>query len=161
MLRGFPLTCLLSLTTLMLAGLSAQESEKPGFQLSKQEQAVIDLTNKEREKEGLSPLKANPVLCELARAHSKNMAVQKMLSHKLDGKDLSDRANDAGYKFTALGENIAMGTNLQPINAVEIWMKSEAHKANMLNSDFQQIGVGLSKSSDGDVYFTQVFGKER
>src|SRR5947209_16172136 len=111
MSRHFPLISLLVLGALLEA-LLAEEKEELKFQLSKQEQAVVDLTNEVRQKEKLEPLKVNPVLCDMARAHSKNMAEQKKLKHVLDGKDLGTRAGEAGYKFAFIGENIAMGDDM-------------------------------------------------
>ena len=52
-----------------------------GFRLSKDENALLELTNKERDKAGLAPLRANAKLFQAARDHSENMAKQDKLDH--------------------------------------------------------------------------------
>lgn len=139
-------------------GLRGDEAKK--LDLSAAEKQVVELTNKEREKEKRPALKADPILMKIAREHSKNMAKQDKLDHKLDDKEPSDRAADAGYKGRYVGENIALGLNaLPPEMAVRIWMESEGHRKNILNENYQEIGVGWAKSATGKVYWTQVFGK--
>jgi uncharacterized protein YkwD len=39
------------------------------------------------------------------------------------------------------------------------WMDSDGHRANILNCDFEAIGVGLARDSNGTAYWTQVFGR--
>src|SRR5437867_3138573 len=65
----------------------AVDKDAPALELSKEEKALLELTNKEREKAELPPLKANEKLFKAARAHSTNMAKQNKLDHKLDDKD--------------------------------------------------------------------------
>ena len=69
------------------------------FELSKDEQKLLELTNKEREKKKLSPLKPNPLLFKAARAHSANMARQEKMEHVLDGKGPGKRARAAASVF--------------------------------------------------------------
>jgi len=78
---------------------SAQERGKKAetVKLSADEKKLLDLTNAEREKEDLPPLKANAILMKLARAHSENMAKQQKLDHDLDCKTPFDRLREAEY----------------------------------------------------------------
>src|SRR5579871_6416930 len=92
----------------LLAAAAAPPDE---FKLSENEQAVVDLTNAERKKAGLDPLKPNPKLFDAARSHVANMAKQDKLEHDLDGKTSADRVTAAGYVFARTGENI--GWNYQ------------------------------------------------
>src|SRR5262245_49482281 len=84
----------------------AQEKKDPP-QMTEGEKALLDLVNKEREKEKLPPLKSNARLAKAARGHSENMARQGKLEHVLDGKTPANRADDVGYNFLRIGENIA------------------------------------------------------
>src|SRR5262249_23571155 len=93
----------------VVAGLFADEPKKDEFKLTKEEQEVLDLTNKERKDAGLAALKPNAKLFKAARDHSANMAAKNMIEHTLDGKGPAERLGDVGYKFTGLGENVAMG----------------------------------------------------
>src|SRR5262245_24426929 len=75
--------------------------------LSKEEQQILDLTNKAREEAKLPPLKPNLTLFKVARAHSANMAAKEEMNHVLDGKTPPDRIKAAGYQYSWAGENIA------------------------------------------------------
>lgn len=132
---------------------------KADFEVSKDEQRLIDLVNEAREKENLAPLKANQVLFEVARAHAANMAQQRKLSHVLDGKDVGQRLKDAGYVYTSGAENIAAGRGQAVTGIFKGWMKSPGHRANILGQPFREIGIGMAKGADHQTYYVQVFGK--
>jgi uncharacterized protein YkwD len=149
----------------VLSGAAAQdkpEKKDPAkFEISKDEQKVLDLTNAERAKEKAPPLKANAKLFAAARKHSENMAKKGELNHVLDGKGPGDRIDAEGYAWSAFGENIAYGDDLTPDGALKIWMNSPPHRANILKQEFQEIGIGIARTANGQVYYTQVFGKPR
>jgi uncharacterized protein (TIGR03000 family) len=128
--------------------------------LSPEERAILEQTNQERIKTGAAPLKATPLLCRMARAHAANMARQNQLNHTLDGKTMGDRFGASGYQFQAAGENIGLGART-PAEAVQLWMASPGHRANILNPQFQEIGIGLSTSAQGERYYAQVFARPR
>lgn len=128
--------------------------------LSKEEQAILDLTNKARAKEKLPALKVHPRLAEAARAHSKSMAKQSKLDHVLDGVEPSDRVAKTGYKIATVGENVAGGLRLPPAGAIDLWMNSEHHRKNILGEQYEHIGIGVGRNEKGEVYYTQVFGAE-
>ena len=115
--------------------------DKPkALELTRLEQAILDLTNEERKKASLPPLKVNEKLVLLARAHSENMAKQNRMDHVLDGKDPMQRARDAAYgPFVA--ENCAWGAQSAP-EVVRGWMESAGHKANILNPKATEVGIG-------------------
>jgi hypothetical protein len=123
---------------------------------SADEKAVIDLTNKERAAKGLKPLGFNAKLAEAARKHSANMAAKNTLAHELDGKGPAERVGQAGYKFGEIGENVAFGQK-DAAAALDSWMHSAGHRANILNGRFTEIGVGIARDADGRPYYTQVF----
>ena len=117
------------------------------------EQRVIDLTNAERAKQGLASLKANAELNRAADEHAEDMATQDYFSHTgLDGSSPGDRMADEGYQTRAWGENIAWGQKT-PEAVVSAWMNSPGHRANILNGNFTEIGVGFD-----DDYWVQNFG---
>lgn len=130
---------------------------KSASKLSADEQAVLDLTNKERAKQGLAPFQANEKLMRAARDHSANMAKKGQLDHTLDGKDPGGRLQDVGYRGFGWGENIAAGQR-NAAEALNSWMNSPGHRANILNAEFKEIGIGLAPHGGGGFYFTQVFG---
>jgi uncharacterized protein YkwD len=126
-------------------------------ELTKDEQAIVDFTNAERQAAGLKPLKANAKLMAAARGHAVNMAAQNTLDHKLDGKDMVDRIKAADYKYRSAGENIAFNYDT-PKACVQGWMDSPGHKRNILTEGFEEIGVSLAKNKKGEWYWVQVFG---
>ncbi|HLO49027.1 MAG TPA: CAP domain-containing protein [Kamptonema sp.] len=124
---------------------------------------VVELTNLERSKLGLPALKANPVLTTAAQNHTRNMADQDFFSHTgKDGSSPTNRVQSIGYPGVA-GENIAAGS-ATPEDVFAQWMNSSGHRANILNADYQEIGVGyyFLANDTGSVnynrYWTQVFG---
>lgn len=127
-------------------------------------QEVVNLTNQFRAEHGLKPLSIDLDLTEAAQRHSEDMAYQDYFSHT--GKDGSmpwERALGAGYESWMVGENIAAGFS-SPQAVVKGWINSEGHRANMLNSKYNEIGVGYFYMEDdvGEVnyrtYWGQLFG---
>jgi len=82
---------------------------KPEFKISEMEQAVIDVTNEERNKAKLKPLEANPLLFDAIRKHAAEMAKHDKLENDFDNVTLADRIQIEKYRFTHIGSNIAMG----------------------------------------------------
>jgi uncharacterized protein YkwD len=141
---------------------AAKASQKPGktgepeFRLSKDEKALLDLTNKQREKEGLRPLRASAKLFEAARKHSANMAGQERLAHTLDGKGPGERLREEGYRSFGWAENCAAGQRT-PADAIDTWMNSPGHRRNMLDAQYIEVGLGITVSENGTRFWTQVF----
>jgi uncharacterized protein YkwD len=153
-----PRACLLVVLVLTAGPLRAdspKEKSAPKFTPSKEEQEVIELTNKERKDAGLPPLRVSEKLFKAARAHAANMAKQKKLTHTLDDKDPGDRLKDVSYAHRGWAENVAEG-QLTPAEVLKSWMESEGHKANIL-SQHTEIGIGIATAADGTRYWTQVF----
>jgi uncharacterized protein YkwD len=72
--------------------------------------------------------------------------------------DLRSRAAAAGYRFNWLGENIAFNYP-DPQGVMQGWMLSSGHRANILNTDYTEIGVAVALNADGRPYFAQEFGQ--
>jgi uncharacterized protein YkwD len=150
---------LLGISFLMLG---SDKQEPPRLQLSKEEQTLLELTNKEREKEKLSPLEPNLLLFQAARGHSANMVKQGKMEHILDGKGPAQRVEALGYDYKRVGENVAWGEDGVTLETImKGWMDSEGHRKNILNPDYAEIGLGIARDAKGEVYFTQVFGTQR
>ncbi|MGD1716639.1 CAP domain-containing protein [Dapis sp. BLCC M172] len=125
---------------------------------------VVALTNQERTQLGLDPLTADPLLNQAAQTHSQNMAELDFFEHTgLDGSSAGDRIAATGYDFSAWAENIAAGQQT-PEAVVEAWMGSDGHRANILNPNLEEIGIGYyfleedTGSVNANHYWTQVFG---
>jgi uncharacterized protein YkwD len=145
----------------LLPASAADEKDRPKLALSAAEQKLVDLTNQERKKKDLPPLQANALLFAVARAHSANMARKGEMKHVLDGKDVTNRLDDAGYDWGSARENIARSRNSTLAEVMKGWMDSKGHRANILDAKVKEIGIGIVKDTKGRVFYTQVFGTER
>ncbi|MEM8571258.1 MAG: CAP domain-containing protein [Pseudomonadota bacterium] len=137
------------------------ELEPNSEQLGAFEAEVLDLTNAFRAEHGLDPLQADLKLTAAAEDWSQTMADEDVFEHS----DTAAQVEDEGYEWRALGENIAVGYTT-PEDVVNGWIGSEGHRANLLNEDFQEIGIGYvyRENDGGDApyghYWTQIFGTE-
>jgi uncharacterized protein YkwD len=154
-----PRACLLALV--LLPGIVHAQDAK----LSEVEKALVELVNKEREKEKLPRLTVHPLLVKAAWAHCENMARQEKFSHELDGKTVGARVTDAGYDYRSVGENIARAPvetgddppAPPPADIHKNWMESKGHKANVLGERYREVGVRVVKSKKGTYYYAMVF----
>lgn len=124
------------------------------------ERRAFEQTNRARVENGLLPLAWDNELFRLARLHSERMAVQHFFSHEtLEGLQLKDRARARQIRFRVIGENIAYNKGYDDPGgfAVERWMISSGHRANILHAGFQASAIGSYVSADGSTYLTQVF----
>jgi stress response protein SCP2 len=122
---------------------------------------VVDRTNAERGRHGLRPLAVDQRLAAAAQAHSADMVRRGFFAHESpDGRQVWDRAVAAGYAYRKVAENIAAGQRTAE-EVVRGWMESPGHRANILDRDLTQIGVGRADGGSYGVYWTQVFGTPR
>ena len=120
---------------------------------------VIKQTNRQRRKAGLDPLTGNRRLHDAAQGHVDDMdAVGRYLAHdSSDGRDLSDRIDEVGYKWRYIAENAASG-QASPNAVVAAWMNSDGHRANLLDKEIEEIGVGFAiDDKSKDTYWIQKF----
>jgi uncharacterized protein YkwD len=125
------------------------------------ERRAFDLVNAERRSHGESPLVWDAELTRMARLHSEKMAQQNFFNHTgPDGQGLRERSRANGIVgFKALAENLAYNKGFADAASCAVvgWMRSEGHRDNILNEEFTRSGIGIARSADGRVYFTQVF----
>ncbi len=120
------------------------------------EQAMVTLVNHERTSRGIAPLSVNEQITKVAEAKSRDMFTRKYFSHyDPDGKNVADHMKDAGISYTVVGENLAYAPDLA--TAHQGLMNSAGHRANILDTHYHKIGIGVI---DGGIYgkmFTQEF----
>ena len=109
------------------------------------------------------PLAWNGLLQQAATGHSQDMASRNYFSHtSQDGRSMADRINATGYAWASIGENIAAG--YPGIDAaVDGWMASDGHCANLMNPVFKDVGLACVTSSTSTYsnYWTMNIGKTR
>jgi uncharacterized protein YkwD len=125
------------------------------FELSAEERQVMELTNRERMARGLPALRPDPRLFLAARRYSAIMARIDRLGHAVDGSRLGSRVQAVGYGWSSCAENCAAGQQ-GPAEAVNSWMSSSGHRANLLSRN-TDVGIGIATSASGTRYWAQVF----
>jgi uncharacterized protein YkwD len=114
------------------------------------EAATLCLVNVQRARHGERALRPNADLARSAAAHSEDMVARNYFDHTSPGGEtVLDRIKASSYVPSragyTLGENIAMGTMqlATPAAIVDGWMKSAGHRANILNAEFRDSGLGV------------------
>jgi uncharacterized YkwD family protein len=130
------------------------ETQQPTQGMSQAVQQVIELTNAERRKNGLSDLQGDTKLSGVAQKKSEDMRQNHYFSHTSPtyGSPF-DMMRDFGVTYKTAGENIAQGQQT-PEQVVQAWMNSEGHRKNILSKDFTHIGVGYDQNGH---HWTQMF----
>lgn len=135
-------------------------------------QTTLCLINAERAAEGLSPVAEQAQLTKASVDFSALMVSEHFFAHvSPDGSELTDRLTASGYLghpgSWMVGENIAWGEAYlaTPANIVKAWMNSPPHRANILNGDFEEIGLGIVPAtpltSNAGATYTTDFGRRR
>jgi uncharacterized YkwD family protein len=103
---------------------------------------IVRLVNEVRARYGLGGLSVNASLAAVAQSKAQDMASNHYFAHNSPtyGSPF-DMMKSHGITYRTAGENLAMGY-ATPQATVEGWLNSEGHRANILNGDFTQIGMG-------------------
>ncbi len=132
----------------------------PGLVLQAEERRIIELVNLERAAEGAPMLQYSDRLAAVAQDHAREMALHDYMSHdRRDGREFWRSVFDSGYPVSKCAENVAAGQGT-PEEAFESLMSSPRHRANIMDSDFNQIGVGhaVNPNSSFHYFWAQEFG---
>ncbi|MGO8670187.1 MAG: CAP domain-containing protein [Capsulimonadaceae bacterium] len=189
-----PATCL-ALTVLLLlsmlgkatatpAGVAASSSTgtdgrrlttvTPPLVLSADEHKYVDLVNAERTSRGITPLTVDPLLIEIARGHSSEMALLNYFSHQSPSVGLTTPLDRylAGLRQSGstIPDNMIVGENIYYCSVSnarydaayghKALMKSPDHRANILNPEYTKIGVGIYQGADGEVWVSEEFVRD-
>lgn len=118
------------------------------------EDYILKMVNEERGKNGKGPLALNSTMRGFARDKSKEMIELNYFSHNSPRNGyIGDILSKNGIKYKNVGENIAMQQGGETISSydmakkfMDMWMNSSGHRANILNGDYTNLGVGVAKS---------------
>lgn len=126
---------------------------------SDQANAVLKLVNAERTKQGLKQLTLSSKLTSVANTKAKDMAVNNYFSHNSPtyGSPFQ-MMQDFGVTYKSAGENIAAGQRSAQ-EVMNSWMNSSGHRANILNANFTELGVGYYEGGSYGTYWVQEFIK--
>ena len=115
---------------------------------SSDEAQFVSKINQERASRGIPTLAVKGDLISVARRHSDRMAADGTIYHN------ENLAHEVGGGWSALGENVGMGPTVETLH--NAFMASPGHRSNILDRDFNQIGVGVTVRDD-TIYVTEVF----
>ena len=133
------------------------------IQLNAKEARTYSLHNRVRKNLGLRPLCVHPKLTRAARAHSADMVRKDCYAHGSVGP----RLKRYDYHWRACSENIGggHGSSGPPRAVFRRWMDSSAHRANVLDRRFREVGIGTAtgkyKGHKGYTMYTVDFGTRR
>lgn len=124
--------------------------------MNSDEKEVFNLINKQRTNNGLQALKVDEEVQRVARIKAEDMVANNYFSHTSPtyGSPF-DMLKSFKISYRTAGENIA--ANSSNSGAVNSWMNSSGHKANILNSSFNYTGIGVVSSSKYGKIFVQMF----
>lgn len=141
------------------AGDSAGSGTEERQAESTQAEAILKLVNQERQKAGVEPLTLSDQLTKVANIKAKDMADKNYFSHDSPtyGSPF-DMMKQFGISYSYAGENIAAGQKSAE-EVMNSWMNSSGHKANILNKNFTQLGVGFYRGGQYGTECVQMFIK--
>jgi uncharacterized protein YkwD len=123
------------------------------------ERQLFVSVNRARQDQGLPALKWDEALALAARRHAGMMAQHGAAEHVFAGEpSIPSRATKAGAHFVSISENVAMGSDIGLIEAE--FLKSPNHRANILDTDIDSIGVGVILRA-GQLFAVEDFSKAK
>ena len=126
------------------------------YDINEDEREILNLINNQRANNGLGALKIDNELQRVARIKAEDMVLNNYFSHQSPtyGSPF-DMLKSFKISYKTAGENIA--ANSSNSGAVNAWMNSSGHKANILNASFNYTGIGVVSSPKYGKIFVQMF----
>lgn len=129
--------------TAAVAHLQNTQGSIMGFATDISPQKLFELTNRERENNGLAALKYNDELAQAAKKKAENMFENNYWAHYgPNGETPWDFILDSGYEYEFAGENLAKNF-LFSDGVVSAWMDSPTHKDNILRKEYTEVGFAV------------------
>ena len=138
---------------------NSSDSNTQTSTMNSDEQEVFNLINKQRTNNGLKALQVDSEVQRVARIKAEDMVANNYFSHNSPtyGSPF-DMLKSFKISYKTAGENIA--ANSSNSGAVNAWMNSEGHKANILNNNYNYTGIGVVNSPKyGKIYVQMFIGK--
>ncbi len=124
-------------------------------------ETIVSLANDARVEGGLAELTTSSLLSKAAQNKANDMLARQYFSHNTpDGATPWSFIKAVGYSYTTAGENLAIDYNCAEC-VQEAWMKSPGHRANIMNKNFTQIGIGIAQGTYDNhqtIIVVQMFG---
>lgn len=111
--------------------------------LKKESDKVVALTNQYRQEKGVEPLVESEILGQTAAKKCQDMLIEQYFDHICPkGDSITAFLRNFNYNFAVAGENLALGFN-RAEDLVRAWKESESHRRNLIDTDYQEIGVAV------------------
>lgn len=110
-----------------------------------------------RNEERLPRLAFDPELSRLAQAHAEAQRAARRVAHDLGDGDPEARAAAAGLALATVAENVAHADSLALAHRA-LW-RSPSHRANVLSTQVDSVGIGVAEDNDGGVWVCELFGR--
>lgn len=115
--------------------------------LDGQERLIFHTTNALRAINGVSALEYSDEAADCVRNHCKDMSARNYFSHDTpEGVTSAQRMKKCGIEYMKCGENLAAGRQ-DAFGLVDGWYNSSGHRRNLLEKDFDYVGVGVAKGN--------------
>ena len=124
---------------------------------------VLEEVNRTRVANGRKPLRDDAALGRAARGHAEELAVRRTLDHASTDpalRTLTMRIEAAGGLWNRAAENLAHVSGPAsdvPSRTVQLWLRSDGHRRNMLEAVYTHTGVGVAIDQHGTWYITQLY----
>ena len=123
------------------------------------ERGLFEAVNRERKASGVSVLHWDEALAAAARKHAQEMAKRQAVEHNFSGEPtLPSRATKAGARFISISENVVQAVSAKAAHSR--FMHSANHKANILDSDIDSVGIGVARHG-AKLFVVQDFSKAK
>lgn len=136
-----------------------QPAPEDKYQAKQLEQEMVGLINQERVKSGLAPLSLNEELTEIARQKAQDMVDNNYLSYTSTYGGTKEFLKAADIQYSSFAESIVAASAVAP--AHKALMGVDKHKSNILDSSFQEIGVGMVESPQYGYIMVEIFLDKR
>jgi hypothetical protein len=153
---------------ILLSGPAAADKNKSA-DTEQAARLIVTGTNVFRQREGRAAIDSETQLTQAAREFAKFLSSSEKYGHTADGRQPHERAQQHGYEYCMILENIAYQFRSQGFETDELarsfvagWERSAGHRKNMLNPDVTEIGVGVARNErSGYYYAVQMFGRPK
>ncbi|MGC9610944.1 MAG: CAP domain-containing protein [Minisyncoccia bacterium] len=136
--------------------------QKTGLYASILQNVLVSETNDSRQSGNLFSLKESALLDTAAKMKAEDMASKGYFAHvSPDGIDPWYWISKAGYKYSYAGENLAINFS-DSEDVIKAWLNSPAHRDNILDAHFTEIGIGIAKGTyrgKETIFIAQMFGR--
>jgi uncharacterized protein YkwD len=133
----------LALAAFVVSAQTPRTPQNESTAIQPEARQLLQLANRSRVQSGAAPLKWDAALAAAARQHCLRMAAEGLqLSHQYPGEpDVSERAKQAGARFSLIEENVAMAADPTAIH--NAWLNSPHHRENLMNPDVDRVGIAV------------------